>query len=394
MQQGIKGLFTSGLFGNDAIVNDLPNEVLITYPGLANTLFAMSARMKQGSVSGNQFSWQDSAVDIPIVHASAQVAADGTTLTLAGANANTLCKMMMIMNATTKEYFYVTNQSGATLTVKRGMCGSTAGVIATTDDLYVLYQVSPEASSRPPSRYYKPAHHTNYVQIIRTLTEVSKTSLKTNYRGVKPSEYIKKMAYQDHVMQCELAMMFGRKGVATVVDADGVEKPMYMTDGIYNQIKTNRTAFTDSNPVTLKSFITAVNQAFGRSVDGMAGNTKLAFTSRLVLEKISALMLDNKTYIMKAGETEYGIKVNKIICPSGEINLIADAAFDALPAYQGSMVVMDPNLFEAKYNDKTVAEDASEPGKDSVATVMTSRLGVKVQCEECNAVIDGLLFNG
>ena len=156
MQQGIKGLFTSGLFGNDAIVNDLPNEVLITYPGLANTLFAMSARMKQGAVSGNQFSWQDSAVDIPIVHASAQVEANGTTLTLAGANANTLCKMMMIMNATTKEYFYVTNQSGATLTVKRGMCGSTAGVIATTDDLYVLYQVSPEASAVTTNRRTTP----------------------------------------------------------------------------------------------------------------------------------------------------------------------------------------------------------------------------------------------
>ena len=390
MKNGIKGLFTTGLFGNDAVVNDTANEVLITYPGLSNTLFAMSAKMRQGSVSGVQFNWQDSSVDVPIV-TLAEANNNATELTLGAGHENTLCKMMMLMNATTKEYIYVMAQNGRTLTVKRGMCGTAAGAIQATDPIYVMYQVSPEASSRPPSRYYKPAHHTNYVQIIRTLTEVSKTALKTNYRGAKPSEYIKKMAHQDHVMQCEMAMMFGKKGVEVVIDADGQEKPMYMTDGLYNQIQTNRTVFTSDNPVNLKTFITAVNQSFGRSVDGMAGNTKLAFTSRLVLERISEMMLDNKTYIMKTGETEYGIKINKIICPSGEINLIADAAFDMLPAYQGTMIVMDPNLFEVKYGDKTVAEDASEPGKDAVATVMTTRLGVKVACEECNAVIDGLL---
>lgn len=390
---GIRGIFTSGLAGGDFFLNDAAREILVGYPGMANTLFAFTSAIPSAQTNSKIFEWNDEVMGYPIFTCAANAATSGTgsdTLTMVGDPGN--MTMSVISNVTTGEDMYVTAQSGNVLTVIRGFGGTTATAVTADDQFIQIAQATPEASYLPPSKYFKTRFFNNFIQKIVTTTEMDEDALKEKTKeGYNPQQYIKERTLDDHLMQVERALMFGKKSENIIRDQDGQDKKLYTTGGVMSQISTNRIAIPNGS-VTLDAILDAFSVAQEFQVKGRSNTGHIAFVSSAFLRRLNSLIRNagGSYYELTYGTAEYGIRVATLETGFGTVRLIPYRLFDELVAYRGTAVMINPSLLQAKYFDKTRVRNFDVP-KFVVLNAMVTQMGLQLRQEQCHAVITGLL---
>lgn len=390
---GIRGIFTSGLAGGDFFQNDAAREILTGYPGMANTLFAFTSAIPSAQTNSKIFEWNDEVMGYPIFTCAANATTSGSgadTLTMVGDPGN--MTMSVISNVTTGEDMYVTAQSGNTLTVIRGFGGTTVAAVQASDQFIQIAQATPEASYLPPSKYFKTRFFNNFIQKIVTTTEMDEDALKEKTKeGYNPQQYIKERTLDDHLMQVERALMFGKKSENIIRDQDGQDKKLYTTGGVMSQISTNRISIPNGT-VTLDSILDAFSVAQEFQVKGRSNTGHIAFVSSAFLRRLNSLIRNagGSYYELTYGTAEYGIKVATLETGFGTVRLIPYRLFDELVAYRGTAVMINPSLLQAKYFDKTRVRNFDVP-KFVVLNAMVTQMGLQLRQEQCHAVITGLL---
>lgn len=390
---GIRGIFTSGLAGGDFFLNDAARDILVGYPGMANTLFAFTSAIPSTQTNSKIFEWNDEVMGYPIFtcEANANTTGDSSkSLTMVGDPGNmTMC---VISNVTTGEDMYVTAQSGNTLTVIRGFGNTTVAAVQATDQFIQIAQATPEASYLPPSKYFKTRFFNNFIQKIVTTTEMDEDALKEKTKeGYNPQQYIKERTLDDHLMQVERALMFGKKSENIIRDQDGQDKKLYTTGGVMSQISTNRIAIPNGS-VTLDAILDAFSVAQEFQVKGRSNTGHIAFVSSAFLRRLNSLIRNagGSYYELTYGVGEYGIRVATLETGFGTVKLIPYRLFDELVAYRGTAVMINPSLLQAKYFDKTRVRNFDVP-KFVVLNAMVTQMGLQLRQEQCHAVITGLM---
>lgn len=390
---GIRGIFTSGLAGGDFFLNDAARDILVGYPGMANTLFAFTSAIPSTQTNSKIFEWNDEVMGYPIFTCEANANTSGsssTSLTMVGDPGNmTMC---VISNVTTGEDMYVTAQSGNTLTVIRGFGNTTVAAVQATDQFIQIAQATPEASYLPPSKYFKTRFFNNFIQKIVTTTEMDEDALKEKTKeGYNPQQYIKERTLDDHLMQVERALMFGKKSENIIRDQDGQDKKLYTTGGVMSQISTNRIAIPNGS-VTLDAILDAFSVAQEFQVKGRSNTGHIAFVSSAFLRRLNSLIRNagGSYYELTYGVGEYGIRVATLETGFGTVKLIPYRLFDELVAYRGTAVMINPSLLQAKYFDKTRVRNFDVP-KFVVLNAMVTQMGLQLRQEQCHAVITGLM---
>ena len=390
---GIRGIFTSGLAGGDFFQNDAAREILVGYPGMANTLFAFTSAIPSTQTNSKIFEWNDEVMGYPIFKCTANATTSGSgseTLTMVGDPGN--MTMSVISNVSTGEDMYVTAQADNTLTVIRGFGGTTVAAVTASDQFIQIAQATPEASYLPPSKYFKTRFFNNFIQKIVTTTEMDEDALKEKTKeGYNPQQYIKERTLDDHLMQVERALMFGKKSENIIRDQDGQDKKLYTTGGVMSQISTNRIAIPDGS-VTLDAVLDAFSVAQEFQVKGRSNTGHIAFVSSAFLRRLNSLIRNagGSYYELTYGTAEYGIKVATLETGFGTVRLIPYRLFDELVAYRGTAVMINPSLLQAKYFDKTRVRNFDVP-KFVVLNAMVTQMGLQLRQEQCHAVITGLL---
>lgn len=390
-QFGIPGLFTTGRSEGDFFVNDAARDILTSYPGSNGNLFALTSALPSISTNSRIFEWSDETYDFPIFKCQANATAAATATTLKVSGKIPLLKMCVISNTSTGEDMYVVDQSGDTLTVKRGFCGTTIAAV-TADDVFVqLAQATPEASYLPPSKTYHTTFQKNYIQKIVSITELDEDALKEKTReGYNPQQYIKDRVLRDHTTMVERALMFGKPSESIIRDQDGQDKKLYTTAGLMHQIKSNRIALTASTN-GLAGICDALSVMQERTVEGASNTGHVAFVSHAFLRKLNAMVLEKTHYNVSYGTAEYGIKVARLETGSGVVNFVPYALFDQLPAYKGTAVVFNPSLINAVYFSKTTPR-SFQPLKFTVMNGLVTQMGLRVRQEKCHGIITGLML--
>lgn len=390
---GIPGLFTTGMSAGDFFVNDAARDILQSYPGMNGTLFALTSAMPSQKVDSKIFEWKDEVMGFPIFSCEANANTSGApseTLKITGNPG--VFKMCVITNTTTGEDMYVTAQDGNTLTVIRGFAGTTVKAVTETDQFLQLAQATPEASYLPPSKVFHTTFFKNYIQKIVSTTELDEDALKEKTKeGYNPEKYIKDRTVDDHAMQVERALMFGRKSETIIRDQDGQDKKLYTTDGLMAQIKTNRVAIPNGF-VTLDAIIEAFSACQEYTVKGVSNAGHMAFVSQAFLRRLNSLIRSDKSssYDLSFGTAEWGIKVARLETGAGVINMIPYRLFDELVAYRGTAVIFNPALLSTMYFEKTNVRNFKVP-KFTVLNAMVTQMGLRVRQEHCHAVVTGLL---
>lgn len=387
---GIPGLFTTGMSADNSFVNDAAKDILVGYPGMNGTLFALTAAMPSAQTTSRIFTWKDEVMDLPIFKCEA--VGDTTTTTLKVTGDPGMLVMSVISNTTTGEDMYVTAQNGNTLTVIRGFAGTTAKNVEASNEFVQLAQATPEASYLPPSKFYHSRDFKNYIQKIVSTTEIDEDALKEKTMdGYKPESYIRERTLDDHQGQVERALMFGKPAEVIVRDQDGVDKKLYTTGGLMYQIKTNRVDIPNGT-VTLNAIFDAFSVAQEYTVKGKSNTGHVAFVSQAFIRRLNAMVMEQgaSSYSLSYGTAEYGIRIARIETGSGVINLIPYRLFDELAAFKGTAVIFNPSFLSTMYFEKTRGRTFNIP-KFTSLNAMVTQVGLRVRQEQCHAIVTGLM---
>lgn len=305
-------------------------------------------------------SWQDESPYAPVITYSAAALANATTISInkgSGVQANSI-----ITNAVTGEYIYVTAVNGTSLTVIRGIAGTTAAAITAGDKGAYIGTAMPEGSAAPAPMYKKGATHYNVTQIFRNRWSVTGTAAVTSFRtGSKVTKSMED-ARTMHATEKEAAMLLGRK---TQMQADVTNEARTM-DGLLAML-TNNTAVAGAGAVTLDNIIDWAMNVFSVNVKG-APNERVCLTDYSTIGIINKLIRKdgNSSYGIVDRQNVYGIDVNTLVIPGGlpDMKFLVHPLYNVLPGLKNSITAFHPGCLKPYYLREAAVTDIKDNGAD------------------------------
>jgi hypothetical protein len=254
-----------------------------------------------------------------------------------------------------------------------------------------------EGDDRPTGIAQNPIEMENYTQIFRTPYELTGTALavdnlRTGRNGIKDD---KLDAMLQHSVEQEYAYIHGIP--TSVIGANG--KPQRTTGGINHFIKAqgNYANYATDADVASSATWLAGGEAFLNAVmetyflyqkDGGQGD-KLGVCGNGAFAAISYLAKDSSTYNIGPDTYVYGMKINTLRTPFGDINLKIHPLYNLDVSTRNSMTILEPEVLEDKVLRPTIKRSL-EDGSDAQKEEWLTESGLQYNLPMTGYVIDGL----
>lgn len=229
----------------------------------------------------------------------------------------------------TAELILVQSVSTNTLTVVRGIGGSTAAALVDNDPLYIVGLAAEEGDTSPTAVSKNPTAVTNYTQIFRKSVEASGSWLSSeNESSPHDWPFQRKQSGIEHLKDIELALLLGNPSSDAGVSAAGDRRT---TGGILNYATYNGVAAGGTlSEVEVESFL--------RGVFRYGSQQRTLFASALVVSVLSQFAQGKLQTVV--GADSYGVKVMNWISPHGEVKIVKHNLLEGT-TYSGYAVAVD-----------------------------------------------------
>lgn len=375
----VQGIFLS----NQGIVGerqgDFSSAILMTQPTGTALFLAMTAGMKKESTADTVFTWFEDA------HISGRTAtvSGGTATTVVVADGSFYPPNTILLVEETGEHMLVTASAGNSLTVIRGLAGTTITSITGSMNVQKLGNAFEEASGMPTAVTQQGAPRMNYTQIFRNGWAISGTAKAVKFLTGSKLAHNKKMCATYHAEDIERSFLWGKKMISQL---NG--KQIRLTDGVVQQIEigggTVLSAATGSNAGDLSrgDLETHIRNIFRYNVLGQP-NERIALGGDNVLAVLNRMAWLDGSYDLKQGETKLGIAVTTILTPFGTLKLMTHPLMNENPVWQKEMYTLHPGGITKRTLRDTFHEDYDKnglriQGKDADEGVITTEAGVQV----------------
>lgn len=378
----IPGIFNSNSGINGEQVDSFSSRIYKTALVHTAPLLALSSGMQRSGLSSKIVHWfedEDAVARVECVNN----AATGTTVTIK--NGQTVLPKTVLMNESTGEQMYVTAVNGQSLTVIRGfgdtqiqaMDGSSTAV-----GLFVLGNAFEEGSLAPQPTFKVGFARYNNAQIFRHSWAHTASAEMIKWHTGNKLDKNRQDCIAQHAKEIENALLFGRKSALAINN-----QPMYTMDGLTSFIKTNVEA-CDGDGLTYAALVDFIGELYAHNVEGMP-NERMALTSNHVIGIVNQIAMKNGHMQIQVGQNDFGLKVNKVITPFGDLTLLTHPLFNASPVYQNNILAFHPGAIELNYGRDAEVVDSTVPGFDGKQNTVTSELTMQYHCEKTA----GLLTN-
>lgn len=379
----IQGIFAS----NQGIVGerqgDFASAILMTNPTGTAPFLAMSAGMGKEAASDTVFTWFEDSHN----PGRTNVESGGTTTTVVVGDGSFYVPNTILLVEETGEHMFVSAAAGNSLTVVRGLAGTSIVSLTNSMNVQKIGNAFEESSGMPTAVTQQGAPRMNYTQIFRNGWAISGTAKAVKFLTGSKLAYNKQMCAMYHAEDMERSFIWGRKAVTTL---NG--KQFRLTDGVLAQIEQNGgtilSAATDSGSgavagelsrVDLEEFI---RQIFRFNVKGMP-NERIAFGGDNVLLAMNRMAMLDGEYHITQGETKLGIQINTIVTPFGTLKLMTHPLMNENPYWRREMYVLHPGGIKKRVLRETNQEGYDKnglriQGKDADEGVITTECGVQV----------------
>jgi hypothetical protein len=386
----IQGIFAS----NQAIVGDrvgdFASAILQIDPTGTALVLALSSGMGKESANDTVFHWFEDA------HQSGRtaIASGGTTTTIVVADGSIYVPNQVCLVEETGEITMVTAIAGNSLTVIRGMGGTSIVSVTNVMHLQSIGNAHEEASAMPTAITQQGSPRFNFTQIFRNSWAISGTAKAVSYRSGSRVAKNKRDCALYHAEDMERAIIFGQKTASTI---NG--KPFRLTDGIKAQIQQYGglvEAVTDGTTPGNYSwllFSDYMRRLFSKNIKGQP-NERLAIGGNLWLAGLEQMARLDGNYQIFQGETSLGIKVTSITNAFGTLKLMTHPLFNENPTWNKDLLLLHPGGIK-----KRVLRDTFEEGYDSNGNrinavdadegVMTTELGIQVGGASVMGILTG-----
>jgi hypothetical protein len=375
----VQGIFTSnqGIIGERA--GDFSSAILRLYPTGTALMLALSSGMSKKGAADTVFNWYE---DSHISGRSA-ISSGGTSTTLVVADGSTYVPGTILLVEETGEVVLVTGTSGNSLTVIRGMSGSTITSVNNTMFVYNIGNAREEASGLPVAVTQQGHPRSNYTQIFRNGWAISGTAKAIKFTTGDKMAKNKADCAMYHAEDMEKSMLWGRKHIGTL---NG--KQFRMQDGIVTQIEqyggTVVSAASGGVPgqLSLVDFNDWVRKLFQKQVKGQP-NERIAIGGDQVVAVINRCVQLDSTYNISAGESKVGISVWTVMTPFGTLKLMTHPLMNESPFWQKQLYGLHPGgiakrVLRDTFHDDHDASGKRVNGKDADEGAITTEFGTEV----------------
>jgi hypothetical protein len=249
-----------------------------------------------------------------------------------------------------------------------------------------------EGSSAPTGINYDVTKVLNYTQIFRNTLQMTRTAAKTRLRTGDAVREAKRECLELHSTEIERAFWFGNK-------KEIVADPRRMTDGVLARISTNVVDNTGDGKVSAINLETWLEQAFR-----FGASEKMGFCGNLALLAINTAARKNASFQMLQGQKEYGMAVNRLVSPFGELvlkthplfNLITGGTTGTGPYYGRNSWLAILDMGELVYRPLTDSDTKYEPkletnDLDGLQSGYITEAGMEVHHERHHMLVKGLV---
>jgi hypothetical protein len=375
----IQGIFASnqGIIGER--VGDFASAMLTINPTGSGLFLAMTAGMGKEEAGDTVFHWYEDS------HASgrSQVVSGGTGTTVVVVDGSFYIPGTVLLAEETSEIMLVTATNGDSLTVTRGLSGTS--VVSLTNVMHVqnIGNAHEEASGIPVAVTQQGAPRLNYTQIFRNAWAISGTAKAVKFHTGSKLAKNKRDAATYHAEDQERALVWGRKHIGTM---NG--KQFRLTDGVKAQIELYggvvESAASNSTPgdLSYEDYDDFLMRLFAKNVKGQP-NERLQIGGNGILKAVNQMALTNAQYTIQNGTTSFGLAVTKIVTAWGTISHMTHPLMNENPVWSKESYYLHPGGIKRKVLRDTFEENYDKnglriQGKDADEGVITSELGVAV----------------
>ena len=379
----IQGIFASNQGTVGERQGDFASAVLMTNPTGTAPFLAMTAGMGKEACSDTVFTWFEDSHN----PGRADCVSGGTGTTVVVSDGSAFPPNTILLVEETGEHIFVSGSAGNSLTVIRGLAGTSVVSITSSHHVQKIGNAFEEASGMPTAVTQQGAPRMNYTQIFRNGWAISGTAKAVKFLTGSKLAYNKQMCAMYHAEDMERTFLWGRKAITTLNN-----KQFRLTDGVIAQIEQNGgtilSAATNSGSgavagdlsrVDLEEFIRLV---FKYNVKGMP-NERIAFSGDIVLKALNRMAMLDSEYSISQGETKLGIAVTTLLTPFGTIKLMTHPLMNENPVWAREMYALHPGGIKKRVLRETNQEGYDKnglriQGKDADEGVITTECGIQV----------------
>lgn len=375
----IQGIFASnqGIVGDRA--GDFASAILQINPTGTALVLALSSGMGKTTAQDTIFHWFEDS------HQAGRAAtvSGGTTTTVVVDDGSQYVPNQILLNEETGEIMMATAIVGNSLTVIRGLAGTTVVSIDGTMHVQSIGNAHEEASPMPTAITQQGSPRFNYTQIFRNAWAISGTAKAVKFNTGSRLAKNKRDCAMYHAEDMERAMIWGRKHITSINN-----KPFRMTDGIISQIEQFGGLVEDVTDGTTPGnyswllFDDFMMRLFANNVKGQP-NERLAIGGNKWLAGLSQMTRLDGTYQISQGESVLGIKVTTIENAFGTLKVMTHPLFNENPTFQQDLLLLHPGGIRRRILRDTFEEGYDADGKriqakDADEGVITTEFGVEV----------------
>lgn len=379
----VQGIFSSnqGIVGDR--VGDFASSVLQIYPTGTAQLLAMSSGMPKVGAGDTIFNWTEDS------HISGRQAtvSGSTTTTVVVADGSFYVPGTVLLVEETGEYLLVLASAGNSLTVTRGMGGTTVTSINGAMNVYAVGNAREEASAMPTAVTQQGHPRMNYTQIFRNGWAISGTATAIKFATGNKTAKNKADCGMYHAEDMEKAMLWGTKHLGTL---NG--KQFRMTDGVVTQIKQyGGVSATALSPVagtptagylSLADFTEFLRLVFKKQVKGQP-NERIAFCGDTVISVLNRAVQLDTVYQITQTESKFGISIWTFVSPFGTLKLMTHPLMTESPFWAKQIYVLHPGGIKKRvlrdtFPDNYDSNGTRVAGIDAEQGALTTEMGVEV----------------
>ncbi len=375
----VQGIFASnqGIVGER--VGDFSSAMLMINPTGNTPLLGLTAGMPKENAADVAFTWFEDS------HQAGRqdCVSGGTTTTVVVADGSFYTPNTILLVEETGEHIFVTAASGNSLTVIRGLAGTSIVAIDNTMHVQKIGNAHEEASAKPTAVTQQGAPRTNYVQIFRNGWAISGTAKAVKYLTGSKLAHNKNMCATYHAEDIERSFIYGKKAITTY---NGQQ--FRMTDGILTQIEqyggdvrsaNNSSTAGNISRGDLEDWIQAI---FTYNVKDQP-NERVAFAGNMALKTINRMAWLDGEYSFAQSETKLGVKIVEVMTPFGTLKLMTHAMMNENPVWTHEIYALHPGAIKKRVLRDTFPENYDKhgngiAGRDADEGAITTEAGIQV----------------
>lgn len=303
------------------------------------TMLQRAYKMSDGRA--NKFEWQGEGEYPRTVSVSTEVAASGTSITVA--DAAHVTESQILQDTVTGEQLLVLSKSGNVLTVAtRGSQGGGApAIIQAGRSLLLLGTSREEGADRLAATGIGTWQDYNYFQQFELVSGITDRAINLLYYGEDETTRKDREMLNEYKKRIERQFLFGYRKKLSPGDSGSVTHPRFHAGGLREYIETGGNVFDAGGAFTFQELDQYMQETTREGGSGM----KVGFASQRILSIMSRWALANhQADASKA--VAYGVKTVKLIGPTWELELIRNEQFEDDTEYSSWLMVVDPKYVE------------------------------------------------